>query len=379
VARIVGPVTDSSVVAQWEAAGLYDPEADDADEQRAILEHLAALGMSAADIEQAARRRQLGQVAADRILWGDRGPSLTAAEVAAHAGITRDAVRSVGRAAGLADPGDEPGYRERHVELFDTYALGVAIFGAEATLQFTRVLGAAAARAAEAAVSLFLTNISPHLPTTGTPALEGVRETADAVSSFGGVPVVMEILLRDHFIAAIRRLGLLDIGEGGTTTVAIAFVDLADSTDLAHHVGPTELSSALTGFEHAAQDAAVARECRVVKLIGDEVMLAGASAAQLLEVVDEVLAKVDDHPVLGAGRAGLATGDAVSRDGDYFGPVVNLAARLVGAARAGEVLMGPGIANDAAARGFAFDDVGAYTLKGFEEPVPVARLRRSRP
>jgi adenylate cyclase len=371
-------VTDPDVVAQWQAAGLYDPDADDADERRALLEHLTGLGLSVDDINEAACGRGFGQLAADRLLWGDRGPSLTTAELADRVGMTTEHLRRVVRAAGLADAGDAPAYRERHLELFGAFGLGAEMFGEEATLQFTRVLGSSAARAAEAAVSLFLASLSPTRQTSDASDLEVVQRSANAVTAFGGVPLALDLLLREHFIAAIRRLGLLDIAEGGTTVVAIAFVDLVDSTELARHVGATELSSALSSFENAALDAAVARDCRVVKLIGDEVMLVGATATTLLDVVNEVLFAIEDHSVLDVGRAGVAAGYAVSRDGDYFGPVVNLAARLVGAADAGEVLVDTGVANDAAAAGYVFEDAGNYTLKGFDEPVAVSRVRRAR-
>jgi class 3 adenylate cyclase len=361
---------------EWIAAGLYDPAAPDAPERRSLLEYLEGLGLSTADITEAACGRGLGQLAAARVLWDDRGPTLTATDIAARAGMPEAMVRRIIRAAGIADPGDAPTYREAHVELFDTFAAGAAIFGEEATLQFTRVLGASAARAAEAAVSLFLANVSPRLQSSGPAALDGVRESANAVAAFGGVPTAMDLLLREHFTAAIRRLGLLDIAEGGTTAVAIAFVDLADSTDLARNVSATELTAALSAFENTAHDAAVARDCRVVKLIGDEVMLAAASATTLVRVVGDVLDVVDDHPLLGAGRAGLAAGYAVSRDGDYFGPVVNLASRLVGVARPGEVLADGAVAREIADDGYVVDDAGARALKGFDEPVPVHRLRR---
>jgi class 3 adenylate cyclase len=361
---------------EWIAAGLFDPDAPDADERRALLEYLAGFGLSARDIGEAACGHGLGQLAADRVLWGDSGPTMNVREAAARGGMDEAAVRRIVRAAGLADAGDAPVFREADVELFDSFAAGAAIFGDDATLQFTRVLGSAAARVAEAAVSLFFTNLSPRLRIEGVDDLDTVRQSANAVSAFGGVPQAMDILLREHFTAAVRRMGLLGIAEGGTTAVAIGFVDLADSTDLTRQVGPAELTAALSIFENTAQDAAVARGCRVVKLIGDEAMFAGTDAATLLAVIGEVLAAVDAHPLLGVGRAGVASGYAVTRDGDYFGPVVNLAARLVAVAGTGEILMNDVAAAEVRAEGYRLDDVGTHTLKGFSEPVATFRVTR---
>jgi adenylate cyclase len=361
---------------EWQHAGLYDPDAPDADEHRALLEYLASLGLTVEDVNDAACDRRLGRLAADRMLWGDTGPTLTAAEIAARAGLSEEATRRIIRAAGIADAGDVPAYRDAHAELFSGFAAGSQIFGEEALLQFTRVVGASAARVAEAAVSLFLANVSPRMEEHQTPPLERVRESADAVAAFAVVPAAMDVLIREHFVAATRRLGLLDIAEGGATAVTIAFVDLVDSTEFANLASAVELTKALSDFENAAMDAALVHDCRVVKLIGDEVMIAGASPVTLLDVVAQVLDVVDDHPLLGRGRGGVATGLAVTRDGDYFGPVVNLAARLVSVATPGDVLVDHAVAQQVGRDGYIVEPAGDYELKGFAEPVAAFRITR---
>src|SRR5690242_8471902 len=131
---------------EWIAADLYDPDAPDADDRRAVLEYLTGLGLSVADITDAMAGRGLSQLAADRVLWGDSGPTLRAPEAARRVGLSEQAFARVVRAAGLPDPGDAPVFRDADVELFQSFAAGAAIFGDEAILQFTRVVGAAAAR-----------------------------------------------------------------------------------------------------------------------------------------------------------------------------------------------------------------------------------------
>jgi class 3 adenylate cyclase len=366
-----GPVID-----EWQAAGLYDPEAPDAEERRALLEYLATLGMSVDDVGEAACGRQLGQVAADHVLWGDAERNLTLADVAAKAGMDEETARRISVAGGLAVEDGVPMFRKEHAHVLQGVSAAATIFGEEAILQFARVAGAAAARVAEAAVAIFFTNVSPRLQAGGASELDDVRESAEAVRAFGLVPEAMDTLLREHFIAAIRRMGLLDIAAGGTTAVAIAFIDLSGSTRLTHRLSPPDLVAALSAFEHAAMDAAVARDCRVVKLIGDEVMIAGPSPTLLIEIVDDVFRVIDEHPALDGGRAGVAAGDAVSRDGDYFGPVVTLAARLVAAAEVGEVLADEAVARVAAEHGHAVGPPVEYALKGFDAPVRAHRLTR---
>jgi class 3 adenylate cyclase len=71
-------------------------------------------------------------------------------------------------------------------------------------------------------------------------------------------------------------------------------------------------------------------------------------------------------------RVGLASGEVLNRDGDYYGSVVNLAARLVGLAEPGEILLSEAAA--AAADQTAVVPIGPVEVKGFPVPVPVFRL-----
>ena len=82
-------------------------------------------------------------------------------------------------------------------------------------------------------------------------------------------------------------------------------------------------------------------------------------------------ARFADHPTLPPVRAGVACGEVMMRDGDVFGPVVNLAARAVKIAAAGEIVTSPAVA---AASSLGSVPLGAHRLKGFEEEVQLSRL-----
>jgi adenylate cyclase len=89
-----------------------------------------------------------------------------------------------------------------------------------------------------------------------------------------------------------------------------------------------------------------------------------------LSLVDEV--ERADLPAL---RAGVASGPALQRAGDWYGNGVNLASRVTGAARPASVLCTEDV-RDAAADGFAWSYAGRQRLKGLHEPVPLYRARR---
>ena len=121
------------------------------------------------------------------------------------------------------------------------------------------------------------------------------------------------------------------------------------------------------GFENHAHELAHEHHARIVKLVGDEVMIVAAKPHDAAQFVAGMIASLDDDSVVP--RGGLAHGDLINIHGDYFGPVVNLAARLTDAAVPGEVLV-----DDAVASHVAAEPAGRRMLKGFEQPIRVHTL-----
>jgi adenylate cyclase len=111
-----------------------------------------------------------------------------------------------------------------------------------------------------------------------------------------------------------------------------------------------------------------------VKLIGDEAMFAHRDPVCVAKTVGELVAAVEDHALLRGARGGMATGAVVPAQGDYFGPAVNLAARITGEGGFGEILCD---AATAAAIGSG-EHIGERRLRGFADPRPIVRLQSGR-
>jgi adenylate cyclase len=116
---------------------------------------------------------------------------------------------------------------------------------------------------------------------------------------------------------------------------------------------------------------------RFIKTIGDAVMFVCTDPAPLLDAVLKLVEITDgdnDFPRL---RAGIASGSAVSRAGDWFGSPVNLASRVTAVARPGTVLAAESardeLGDDA---GFSWSFAGARHLKGIKGEVGLFRARR---
>ena len=115
--------------------------------------------------------------------------------------------------------------------------------------------------------------------------------------------------------------------------VTFLFTDIEGSTGR-WESDPESMRVALAAHDSVLRVAIEANEGRLFKHTGDGVCAAFASPRSAIEAA--VTAQlVLQLPV----RMGLASGDAVPESGDYFGPVLNRAARVMGAGHGGQILV----------------------------------------
>jgi adenylate cyclase len=202
------------------------------------------------------------------------GPGLTVSEAARRAGIPKERLLRVTRAAGFAEPGpDDHVISEQLADLAAGMTAAEVVFGQDAVLQLVRVMGSAMSRLADAMVSAFLVNVEPVVRDEDPVGLGVARANAEAAALVPTASAALDILLRQHIIAA-RRTILGDAVEAGyeTQRMCVGFVDMVGSAALAERLSTRELGAVLTAFEHTAIDSVAAVGGRVVKLIGDEVL-----------------------------------------------------------------------------------------------------------
>jgi adenylate cyclase len=162
----------------------------------------------------------------------------------------------------------------------------------------------------------------------------------------------------------------------GARQVGVAFADLVGFTSLGEAVPPEELEQLANRLAALARDVAVP-PVRFVKTIGDAVMFVCVDPAPLLDAVVKLVEVTDTDDGFPRLRAGVASGLAVSRAGDWFGSPVNVASRVTGVARPGAVLAAES-AREALgdAAGFRWSFAGARHLKGIKGEVKLFRARR---
>jgi class 3 adenylate cyclase/YHS domain-containing protein len=142
----------------------------------------------------------------------------------------------------------------------------------------------------------------------------------------------------------------------------LAFVDLAGFTALTEQHGDFDAADVATRFAELTR-AALRDGDRLIKTIGDAVLVTSASPGGALDLVDRLLVSAAEERTLPALRAGLHHGLAIERDGDVFGAAVNLAARVAAEAYAGEVLATAPVAEAAREHGIPVVEIGPVALK----------------
>jgi adenylate cyclase len=361
-------------VDDFAAAGLYDSGAPNAAERLELLEWLAACGATLDQMVEAHRESRLLQLAGR--LASRPGPYLTNREVAERLGMSTEQVDAFRLAFGLPPiTPDTPSFSETEARLFGQFAVGVELFGERAMRRLATVIGSSLARIGEAMVSTNRESRLSALARAGSSELTYAQAALRALQTANAPTAMMQGLLPIHLELAgdrLRRGRQSTTAE--TTRAAIGFVDLVGFTSLSRRLSPAELGAVVERFEEVSHEVTTARHGRVVKFIGDEVMFVTSEPARACDIALTLIEQfAGDHAV--TPRGAVAAGDLLDRGGDYYGPIVNLAARLAELAVPREVLVSREVA-ERAGTGLRFEPAGRRLLRGFDEPVSILSVAR---
>jgi adenylate cyclase len=347
---------------ELEWPGQREPDALDEAHRLELISFVRSLG---ATPEAVAASTNLGELALDLTLRPRGAAPL--GEVAADAGLDWPTTLRLMTAVGLPT---DPGY---HVSAGEAAALRLlagasnALLGEEATLQLARVTGNTMARLAETIVGVFRLQVELPRRTSGTAYVDIVKDYAELTQTLlPNFVSTLDAVLRRQIVAVAERMWSTD-PERSVVTVqrTVGFVDLVGYTSSTASLSLRELTDVLVAFDLCTSEIVAAHNGQIVKTIGDEAMFCQI-ALDLMEASGGTL------PAL---RVGLAAGEMASVFGDLYGPDVNLAARLVGAADPSTAVVSESV-RAAQGAGFRFERLPPLTLKGFAEPATAYRLER---
>ena len=305
---------------------------------------LRAQGTPEDEIAEAESRDVLDLLVADRLLVPAER-RYTQVDVAEMTGMDLDLARRFWRALGFPDVELE----ERMFTDLDIEALVIlrsmmdlGVLDVDTSMQFARVIGSSMARIAEA-------EVSPQMRGLAIAGGSGSSDTVEAADRFAALadhslPAMarlLEFVWRRHVQAAVRRAMLLRSrsDSGALPVLAVGFADMVGFTTLSQQLSEEELAAVVARFEEVAHDRVTAGGGRVVKMIGDEAMFVAESALDAARIGLALAEAYAGDELLSDVRVALAVGPVLVQDGDFYGPVVNLASRVVNMAAPGSVIV----------------------------------------
>jgi predicted ATPase/class 3 adenylate cyclase len=160
-----------------------------------------------------------------------------------------------------------------------------------------------------------------------------------------------------------------------TGTLTFMFTDIENSSRL-WDLHPESMRVALATHNDIVKRAAADNDGTIVKDRGDGYLIVFDSASDALGAAVQLqrdLATAEWKEPVGRLRVrlGLHSGTAEARDGDYFGPEVNRAARLEAAAHGGQILISEAtrtLTQEGLPTEVALLDLGSHTLRGLTRP-----------
>lgn len=343
-----------------------------------LIELVSKQGATREQLVEATRTGSLGPLALELALRAP-GEAIAFEEAASRAGLTVEEAAALWRALGFPDPLQA----DTRLTLRQVNTLRVltgmtrSLLGADTAAQLARVLGSSAAQLAEAIVDSFRVKVEMPRRDRGEPFSEVVADYSRVASVI--LPALTDAIgdvLIGHLLAVSRARWALD--EQRTTVtrdLTVGFADLVDYTRNARALAPAELAAAVGRFEACVADVVGRHGGRVVKLIGDEVMFVVEDPETASRLAKELIGELRADARLPDVRIGLAAGPVVSHQGDYYGDVVNLAARLVKAAEPGTILVSEVFAARARAEaGPEREPIETPPLKGYDGAARAYRL-----
>ncbi len=350
--------------------------------QARVVARMRERGYSLDDLKEAGREGRLAFGFAED-LFAEAEGEITVADIAEDTGLEPELIERILEMMGT------PAGRQANLTRADGMALRLcaqvlaAGFPLVAFLQLVRVYVQSLRRIAEAEVRLFHLYVHEPLIRDGVPELQMAEAMGDLAAEIMPFAAPLSEYLHNRYLRHYIEQDVVGHMEAtgeqttaeielGQIPVTLCFIDLTGFTAFTEEEGDIEALDVVENFVETVE-ATMPREATIVKTIGDEVMVVSPDAAALTEWAVKFLGRFDRRP---QPRVGIHSGDAVYRDGDYFGNSVNLAHRIVNRALAGEVLVTDRVAASLESRpNLRLDPIGEVSLKGFPVPTELFAVR----
>jgi adenylate cyclase len=366
--------------------GVLNPDGDgtftDGDARRARLYRgLERAGLPIEALVEAVDRGELSFAFLDLPLY-DRFSHLSRRsfrDVSSHEGIPLELLLVVREAMGLAQAEADDQVREDELQVVPLIKLQLSKgFDPAVVERWLRVYGDALRRITETESDWWHTQISLPSLESGLNAAEMLQVTNEFGEEFASLTeqsllaiyhANQEHTWNENLIEEVENaLDRAGLRSRMATHPAICFLDITGYTRLTEERGDQAAADLATRLTPLVQRPAERHGGKVVKRLGDGVMFHFRDPSEAVIAALEMREAVSSA-ALPPAHIGLDAGPVVFQGGDYFGRTVNMAARIAGQAKPGQVLVSQGIVDRADVGAVAFESVGSFALKGVSEPV----------
>ena len=348
-----------------------------------VVARLRARGHTLQDIKRASDDGQLAIGPIENLLSAAEARH-SLKDLVRASGLDAELIKRIYATMGLGTQSLQA-FSDEDLRMFEYVASVLAAgFPLPAFLQLMRVYGQVIAQIADAEVRLIHLYVHEPLMRAGVPSVEIAEEMEGLAREVFPFAAPFMNYLHARLLAQFVEQDMIghmeaDLGEGalqeGRLRVAIAFADLAGYARLTVERGDEAAVGAVERFAEAVTQTLPA-DARVIKTLGDEVMVIGSDPAALTSWAVGLQAGI--APGEPPPRIGVHYGEVLYRDGDYFGREVNQAARVVARAGGGEVLVTrPVVEMAAGVDALEFNRIGEVRLKGFSEPTELFTVSAS--
>jgi adenylate cyclase len=350
--------------------------ADDEAEE-GVLEALRLLGVDEAAAAEAIAADRVPLALVRKIAEVDRPYSFE--DIVERTGVPAWVLRERYRSLGFPDAGH---YGEG--EIAEARLLGelLQVMSPDALVRVLRIDGQALTRIALAHLDLVYAEVVAPVREEGG---DDVAVAVALVEAYQNLRPLAGDLLRHSYDRIISQLLSSELvaeatrSGGDELELTVGFADVVGYTSLSARIDPRGLEEVITAFETRCYTVAGTLESvQLVKFLGDAAMFVSTEPKALATALLALVARPgEESPLTGSPvRAGIAHGPVLLRGGDYYGPTVNLAARLTDRARAGRVLAAGDLGDQL--EGLDVRWAPAMHLRGIGRHKPVAvRLPKS--
>jgi adenylate cyclase len=362
------------------ALGLLDPAGegrfDDLDLVRLMaVRHYEALGYEPKRLAEEIETGELQPFLGEYIYPRDQ--PLTVDEAAERVGIDREQLNELLVALGWA----RREFLPEDLRMLEGFkAIADTGMPPEAALEGARVLGDTLRRLAETLVRLVHVHLHERLMENGLAEEEVTRRIHPLQEA--ALPIldrIVERVFHEHFLQAdiedayVHLVDTEAVGGRGSVDATIVFIDVESFTKLTETEGDQAAIDVMTRVDSLVRPLTLEHDGKVVKHIGDALMLAFRRADDAVSFARGLHTAARREAALPGLRVGIHRGPAIYRAGDYIGTTVNLASRVTSTAAAGQTVLTESVA-EKLGEGAQIEPLGVRMLRGSEKPAQLYRL-----